>query len=126
MSWDLYLKCSHCGTSRDLGNYTHNTNNMIRAASEPSEAFVPVPVAAEVLLRAPVKGLCWSDFHGKQAREAGAFARKIARELEDHPAKYEALNPSNGWGSRESLLSFLRSVAAACDESPDMLFEASG
>ena len=121
MSWDLYVG-DEC-----VGNYTHNTNAMIRAASIAPRQIPDSPsVAAEVLFGAPVLGACWGDFDGRPAREAGLFARDIANELRCDPGRYSVLNPRNGWGDIESLLEFLDDVARHCEQNPDAVFRASG
>lgn len=120
MSWDLYVG------EQWVGNFTHNTNHMIRSASVAPREVPEVGVAAEVLFRAPVLGACWNDFDGRPAREAALFAEDIALELERDPARYEAMNPENGWGSRAGLLEFLGKVREACDEDPAAVFKARG
>jgi len=121
MSWDLYVG------DRNVGNYTHNTNAMIRAASIAPRPIPESPgVAGEVLFREPVLGTCWNDFEGRPARDAGLFARDIIAELEREPERYEPLNPPNKWGSMRTLILFLRDVASACEEDPNAVFHASG
>ena len=105
MSWDLYLRCDHCGMKRDLGNYTHNTNAMIRAASG---------------------GKCWGDYDGQPASKVADFALKVANELVANYEKFDAMNPENGWGSRENCVRFIREVGDACRENSKLIFEASG
>jgi len=39
--------------------------------------------------------------------------------LEASPSEFIKLNPPNGWGSYETLLSFARDYLAACQENPD-------
>ncbi len=39
--------------------------------------------------------------------------------LLDEPERFKALNPTNGWGSYEGLISFVREYLRACEESPD-------
>ena len=121
MSWDLYI------SDEWIGNYTHNTNQMIRAASVgPAELPEQPGVFAEVILHKPTMGTCWGDFEGRPAREAGLFARDIIAELKRDPERYEAMNPKNGWGSMESLVDFLREVAEKCESDPEGRFHASG
>ena len=121
MSWDLYVG------EEWIGNYTHNTNPMIRAASVWPRSIEPVPaIADEVLFRAPVLGVCWGDFDGRPAREAGLFAEDIIKELERDPEHYTQMNPPNGWGSMKTLLEFLRQVRGRCLECPEATFGASG
>jgi hypothetical protein len=125
MSWDLYIEEGE--DEKWWGNYTHNTNAMIRAASiAPRPIPESPPVAAEVLFHAPVLGACWGDFDGRPAREAGLFARDIIAEMKRDPERYLPLNPINGWGSMETLLGFLRAVARHCEANPDATFRASG
>lgn len=39
--------------------------------------------------------------------------------LDSDPERFEKLNPSNGWGSYERLVSFVRDYLRACEETPD-------
>lgn len=39
--------------------------------------------------------------------------------LKSDPARFEAFNPSNGWGSYEGLVSFVERYLEACEEAPD-------
>jgi len=39
--------------------------------------------------------------------------------LESDPARFNALNPPNGWGSYEGLCRFVRNYLNACRENPD-------
>ena len=121
MSWDLYID------GEWIGNYTHNTNVMIRAASvAPSELGPQPSVGGEVLFREPVLGTCWKDFDGRPAYEVARFAEDIVSELRRNPEKYDAMAPSNHWGDRMSLIKFMLDVAKRCDENPNAKFEASG
>ena len=76
---------------------------------------------------------------GKMASEAGIYqhlwrpeelnitrARELAAPLEAglallkaHPARFKALNPSNGWGSYEGLVEFVTEYINACCAYPD-------
>jgi hypothetical protein len=40
-------------------------------------------------------------------------------EMESNPAKYEAKNPENGWGSYRTFLPWLRRYLCACQDFPD-------
>lgn len=119
MSWDLDIGDWE-------GNYTHNTNHMIRSASVPEWVVEDVSVAEEVLFRKPVGGLCWGDFDGKPGKHVSVFCAEILTELEANPEKYIAMNPPNGWGSYDTLIDFIRGVKAACDRFPTETFEARG
>lgn len=132
MSWDLSIKvpgCERCGRGEDYPyerNYTHNCNAMIRAASIHPFPHQEVSTFAEVILRAPTTGECWGDYNDKPAKEAGAFASRIADELERDPEKYRPMQPENGWGSYDTVIELCRAVARACAEYPEGTFQAHG
>jgi len=52
--------------------------------------------------------------HEKPAVEAAPLLRLAVEAMEAEPAKYQAMNPDNGWGSYESALAFLRDILEAC------------
>lgn len=45
--------------------------------------------------------------------------------LQSDPAKFKALNPSNGWGDYEGLVAFVRAYLAACEDYPQSNIEVS-
>ena len=45
--------------------------------------------------------------------------------LKDEPDRFKALNPPNGWGKYEGLVSFVEAYLAACIANPDATIEAS-
>lgn len=45
--------------------------------------------------------------------------------MEDEPERFRALNASNGWGTYDQFLPWLRDYLAACIENPDATIEAS-
>jgi hypothetical protein len=55
---------------------------------------------------------------GKTAAEALPKLRAMVADMEDRPAVYLALNPSNGWGSYDTLLPGLRELIAAAAAHP--------
>lgn len=112
MSWDADFD----GRS---WNYTHNTNRMIAAAYE---AATGEGTANGSGVLGPVIGPAWWDrLNGLTGREGAALLALITDALEADPERYRAMNPENGWGSYDSLLSILREMQAAgesacCDE----------
>ena len=40
-------------------------------------------------------------------------------ELHQNPKHFQAMNPSNGWGSYEGLVKFVTNYLKACEENPD-------
>jgi hypothetical protein len=78
-------------------NYTHNVTPMWRKAGI-------------------YEALYESD--GKQAGEILPMLRAGIVDMERKPNAYIALNPSNGWGSYETALPWLRKFTAACERHP--------
>jgi hypothetical protein len=60
-----------------------------------------------------------AEFDGKTGRELGASLREAIATIEEQPGKYRSLEPSNGWGTYESTLRFLRRILCACADYPD-------
>lgn len=46
-------------------------------------------------------------------------------ELQSDPERFKALNPSNGWGTYDGLVAFVRGYLAACETYPDADVEVS-
>lgn len=90
-------------------NITHNLGQMARAAGiymqlwRPDELEPPITKAAQLI--EPLKlGL---DY------------------LIHHPHELTKLNPTNGWGTYERLVQFVKDYLAACQENPDADVEVS-
>ena len=97
MSWDASLRCVCCGHALLDVNYTSNTNGMIRTAGEND----------------------WPhDFTGLTGPEGAAYLDEVIRALRDDPARFDAMNPENGWGKRVSLLQVLNEMRDAVPEAP--------
>lgn len=122
MSLDVYLlspginhercACPHCdgdveGETVYEANITHNLNSMAEAAGIYAALWRPdengMATAADLI--APL------DFG-------------LALLLGD-PGRFEAMNPPNGWGSYDGLVSFVRRYLAACRENPTCTVEVS-
>lgn len=115
MSLDIYLEfrgsrpctceCGHQHRSNEPevvfeANVTHNLNRMADAAG--------------------IYSCLWHPGEERIER-AGDLVPKLSQAislLEASPEKFRAHNPSNGWGSYEGFLSFLRDLRAACVEWP--------
>lgn len=98
MSYDVYLEVTDKGVTEDVfeRNHTSNTARMWRAA-----------------------GCDLAEYDGKPASELGpAIARAIAA-IVTEPAKYQPMEPSNGWGTLRSTLHFLMAIWEACADWPD-------
>ena len=77
-------------------NLTYNLSPMLKAAGMPA----------------------WSDMIGMKAAEAGIIWDKVVIALVTHPDKYEPMNPTNGWGSREQAIEVLGALVTACRANP--------
>lgn len=67
----------------------------------------------------------WRDMQGMSAEVAGAIWDKVVVELITHPDRYEPMNPSNGWGSREQAIEVLSALVTACRAHPEAVIAAS-
>jgi hypothetical protein len=115
VSYDVYLyatektPCPHCGNQVTKKreevfhrNYTSNTACMWDKAGAP--------------LR---------DWDGRTARDVAPMLESAILDMTTHPAKYDVMNPANGWGSREGAIGFLAAILRACGEHPDAVMEIS-
>jgi hypothetical protein len=101
MSWDFYMDVDVGGPEplsvQDGINYTTNVSGMYKAA---------------------MGGGGIRQLAGKTGRECLAILRLAILAMEDDPAKYKSMNPSNGWGDSESAIGLLRELSAWCVEAP--------
>lgn len=99
MSYDVALKINTGKGLREVmecGNYTYNCSAMlVLAIGKSLSAFdgCPCPLVEEELTDAIDK-------------------------MKSHPARYEELEPSNGWGSYEGWLKYLCIIRDACASHP--------
>lgn len=98
MSWDAEIVNACCGSVQGEWGYTYNTTPMTIAAAD----------AVEV---------AWDGFQrtldGMNALEGACLLAVICDELVRHPAKYEAMNPKNGWGDRAGIVKVMREMIDA-------------
>ncbi|MEU9208502.1 hypothetical protein AB0D27_11245 [Streptomyces sp. NPDC048415] len=80
----------------DVGNYTSNV----------------APMWADAL------GCSLSDLKEKSASAALGDLRRAVAAMEADRARYEAMNPPNGWGNYEGALDYLRRLRDACVSHP--------
>lgn len=110
MSYDLWLTADMGGpVPITLGlldwNYTSNVSGMWRRAMPETDGLY--------------------GFDGKQAGEVLPALVRGIRDMEDNPAPYRAMNPSNGWGSFDSQLAALRELADAFRAAPKAIVRVS-
>lgn len=99
MSWDASLNVTvdgneFCVPGADW-NHTHNCNRMIYAIMDD--------------LGIDTKESWWKQIHERPAADCRFLSDVIAR-LEADPARFIAMNPSNEWGSYDTLLRVLREM----------------
>lgn len=152
MSLDVYLygpqfsvecTCSDCGHKHSTTrrsclyefNITHNLNHMADVAGIYYAMWRPAlhvdpGMSAEIL--ALERANKYSEAHAierklrpAKASELVARLRAGLAELTSDPARFRALNPSNGWGTYEGLVEVVRGYLAACEANPDATVEAS-
>lgn len=99
MSLDVYLKSD--GLDIYQANITHNVNTIAMAAG-----------CYEPLWRPDEIGITKANQLIEPLR-AGLIA------LVTDPARFEAMNPENGWGSYDGLVSFVVAYLKACTLNPE-------
>ena len=108
MGEEVLTKCQHCNRpSREREtlsswNYTTNCAEMWRAA-----------------------GLDLRELHGKKASECITPLENLVFELVTKADKYDAMNPPNKWGSRQSLVYALNELLDNFKENPEGTVEVS-
>lgn len=58
------------------------------------------------------------DLHHMSGAAAAQKLRVAIERMEDDPAKYEAMNPPNGWGNYDGALELLRTLLEWCVRAP--------
>ncbi len=93
-------------------NVTYNLNPMLREAgwTWPCEGHLFADTV-----------WCADYIKGARAADIGEKAMYVLRNLEAEPEKYRAMNPPNGWGSYDGLLTVWRDFVEAIRETPDAI-----
>lgn len=60
-----------------------------------------------------------AEFHGKRAKDCIPGLDTAVAAMASDPARFEAMNPPNGWGSYTGCLAFLRELRQQFAEHPD-------
>lgn len=117
MSLDIYfterVTCPNCAHILDTGhglfwkNITHNLGQMADAAGFYKQLWRP------------------EETDVVTASQLGLHIEKGIKELESNPDKYKEFSASNGWGTYEQFLPWLRELLQACKEYPDAIVSVS-
>ena len=100
MSWDIWLAVEVDGKEVEIADgegYTHNCNNMVRAAG-----FVEWPYEVD----------------GMTSREFCEKLDAALQALRANPAWFRRMNPENGWGDYDGLVRILDRVLDSFDRFP--------
>ena len=96
MSLDVYLECDCCKSELYSANITHNLNTMADEAGIYKALWMP------------------EELHITKADQLINILQEGLNLLESEPIKFQLLNPSNGWGTYEGLIRFVRNYLQAC------------
>lgn len=143
MSLDVWL-CLECKIVDSVSKIFVRENGQNReiARSEWDERFPGLePVAVEI--KDPEEVFEWNITHNlaKMADQAGLYEclwrpdeneiekasqlieplKKGLDSLKSDPNRFKKLNPENGWGSYEGLVSFVENYLKACEKYPDAM-----
>ena len=102
MGWDVYLEADlGSGGAVQVGDldahYTYNVSPMFSA----------------------VIGTGLNELDGIRASEMAEKCVAILDAFNRDPAKFKAMNPSNGWGDFEGARKFIQTILNACREAPN-------
>lgn len=101
MSFNVYLEIDTGGdepaTIANLGDCTGNLAAVFTTALDGTDIY---------------------DLHGHTAGEAAPRLRAAVTRMLADPAKFEAMNPPNGWGDADGACRFLANAAAMCARHP--------
>jgi hypothetical protein len=100
MSLDVYLTKTVPSTVFSC-NITHNLNKMAEEAGIYKHLWYPESIGMT------------------KALDLIRPLTKAIELMEENPVRFRKLNPSNGWGTYEDLLNFVKQYLAACVEHPD-------
>jgi hypothetical protein len=106
MSWGIDLEDTDEGSVEIVSGHTYNLSPMWREAGvfDDSSSDLDGMLAADLAIRA---------------------ARGLLRAVAD-PARFRALNPSNGWGDFEGFVAILTLTAITCAEHPTAIVRWNG
>jgi hypothetical protein len=104
MSYDIYLMINtgiEEAEVKYVGNITYNIAPMVKKAC----------------------GMTFLDMEGKIATEVAQILKKGMVAMIERPEEFEALNPDNGWGNFEDLLSYMKLFWSLCRKHPSCVVE---
>lgn len=112
MSWRARLVCDACIHPCQGGgewSYTGNVGPMICEALGVADAQDALPAST---------GSWHARLDGLRGDRGADLLNRILRRLEANPARFEAMNPPNGWGTYDGLLKVLSDMRDAVGEYP--------
>lgn len=100
MSYDVALRCAHCGS------YTLDVNMTSNLAAMWTRA-----------------GALLAEWDGRKAREILPGLQRAIDDLLERPEEYTTLQAKNGWGTYENCVAFLSKIRDACARNPKAILE---
>ena len=90
----------------------------------PSKEVFSANITHNLVEMANAAGILKAMWHPKEigiktAQQLIAPLEAGLQQLQDDPEKFSALNPSNGWGSYDGLVNFVKKYLAACQAYPE-------
>lgn len=113
MSWDASFSLTEELLLRDW-NYTHNCDRMISTVLEEQGYTLE-----EYWLTKHMGKSWYRRLNGLSGSDGFALLDLIVKGLEKEPDRFIAMNPSNGWGSYETLLPILRDMRETSKAYPE-------
>jgi hypothetical protein len=126
MSWDAWLTDDR-GHDEGEWNYTHNTNAMANTILTDDELMAGAirwwtardrPDVVAKIQGGLNAGTWWQCLDGLPGPEGAALLHRIIQGLEADPEGFRAMNPPNGWGNYDDLLTVLTAMRDRVPEWP--------
>lgn len=100
MSWDISMRCNHCGTDVEDTDYTYNVAPMFVRAFKHETGI--------------------RMLNGMTGASALPLLQAAISDMESARDVYLEMNPPNGWGSYDGALALLRRLAEWCAKRPEL------
>lgn len=114
MGWDAHLTDDR-GHEEGWWNYTHNTSRMVYPVLEDAGIDLGSETRPDGSMRART---WWRHLDGMSGPEGAAFLNVIVSGLRADPARFVAMNPSNGWGDYDTFVKVLEEMRDSVPEWP--------
>lgn len=108
-------------------NFTHNTNGMIEWVLGDAVAGTSQPWWSKLGGHDGLgHGAWWDLLDGKTGHQAAPLLDGIVEGLSKQPNRFREMNPPNGWGNYDMLLTILSEMRDASHECPEDVWATGG